>query len=155
MFFFFFFFASLCIPALVQTIFKCRLISEVGAEQMLLDITSIKQVLLEIPTYSLEGKKDPSTVPSRYSKHVTKEMGRAEKLLKILISPPEAMVATYLAIAKEVSEHRLARIMELKGIPKSEQQQMLDQYKKMLPQRLAQEKADKEAKEAAAAAEDD
>lgn len=39
-----------CVPLIVQHIFKCKQISEVGAEQMLLDIIGIKAIFLEMPT---------------------------------------------------------------------------------------------------------
>jgi hypothetical protein len=71
------------IPHLIQTLFKCRRISEVGAQQLMLDFTAIKTILLELPK---SGKPDPAPV-TRYSKHVQKEMGKAELLLKVISSP--------------------------------------------------------------------
>lgn len=43
-------------------IFKCKAISEIGAEQLLLDTHSIKTLLLDIP--SMGSSDSPTAVPS-------------------------------------------------------------------------------------------
>ena len=52
------------IPMLTQSIYKCRLISEVGAQQLLLDTAAIKSILLELPT--LSNSRKSTTVPERF-----------------------------------------------------------------------------------------
>lgn len=49
---------------LTQSIYKCRLISEVGAQQLLLDTAAIKSILLELPT--LSNSRKSATVPERF-----------------------------------------------------------------------------------------
>jgi len=115
----------------VQNILRCKLISEVGAEQLLLDVTAIKSILLEIPTLSSSGKGGQAA-PERYVKLVKKEVLEAETLLKTIITPKEALVRTFAELTKERSETKLLRIMELKAIPKAEQFILLENYRATL-----------------------
>lgn len=50
------------VPMLVQHIYKIRLISEVGAEQLLLDIAAMKDILIEMPT--LTNKRGVAPIPN-------------------------------------------------------------------------------------------
>lgn len=43
-------FASVFIPKFISSLYKCRAISTVGAEQLLLDTHSLKTVLLDMPS---------------------------------------------------------------------------------------------------------
>jgi hypothetical protein len=115
------------IPKLAENIYKCRQISEVGAEQLLLDMTSIKTILIEMPVMAKGGGGDH---PKRYVKYVNKAIGKVEVLLKLVITPPESLVETYQALVKGGSEAELQRIMELKGMKKDENflTSLLDQY---------------------------
>jgi len=67
----------------VAEIYKCRKISEQGAQQLLLDTALIKTTLLEVPVVA-GGVKQMQTA---YSNYVLREMGRAETILKVLSSP--------------------------------------------------------------------
>lgn len=118
----------------VQNILRCKLISDIGAEQLLLDVTAIKSLLLELPTLSSLGKSGHAATPApeRYVKLVKKEVLEAETLLKTLITPKEALVRTFAELTKERSETKLLRIMELKAISKAEQFILLEQYRATL-----------------------
>eukprot|EP00931_Biecheleriopsis_adriatica_P034116 TRINITY_DN1973_c0_g1_i3.p1 TRINITY_DN1973_c0_g1~~TRINITY_DN1973_c0_g1_i3.p1 ORF type:complete len:845 (-),score=210.09 TRINITY_DN1973_c0_g1_i3:73-2607(-) len=70
----------------VAEIYKCRKISEQGAQQLLLDTALIKTTLLEAPIIASHGR---GQMPTAYSNYVLREMGRAETILKVLSSPDE------------------------------------------------------------------
>jgi len=78
----------------ISEIYKCRKISEVGAQQLLRDTSLIKTTLLEAPVIAGQGRQ----LPTAYSNYVLREMGRAEAMLKVLGSqdvehlPPSAVV---------------------------------------------------------------
>ncbi|PIA33324.1 hypothetical protein AQUCO_04100028v1 [Aquilegia coerulea] len=68
-------------PRFYQNIYKCKHIPETGAQQMLLDTQAIKTILLDIPALGRQ-----STSASNYSKFVSREMSKAEALLKVTYS---------------------------------------------------------------------
>jgi hypothetical protein len=68
-------------PRFHANIFRCKRISETGAQQMLLDTHAVKTLLLEVP--SLGGQ---TSTPASYTKYVTREMSKAEHLLKVAIN---------------------------------------------------------------------
>ncbi|CAM6084244.1 unnamed protein product [Calypogeia fissa] len=108
-------------PRFYFNIFKCKRISETGAQQMLLDTHAIKTVLLEVP--ALCGQT-PS--PASYTKYVTREMGKAEALLKVILSPMEAIADTYRALLPEGTAADFQRILDLKGVRRNDQQPLVD-----------------------------
>ncbi|XP_020587390.1 vacuolar protein sorting-associated protein 53 A [Phalaenopsis equestris] len=115
-------------PRFYLNIYKCRHISETGAQQMLLDTQAVKTILLDIPTL---GKQ--STVAAGYSKFVNREMSKAEALLKVILSPVDSVANTYRALLPEGTPLEFQRILELKGLKKADQQNILDDFNKHSP----------------------
>ncbi|XP_030895606.1 vacuolar protein sorting-associated protein 53 homolog isoform X3 [Leptonychotes weddellii] len=72
-------FANSFIPKFITHLFKCKPISMVGAEQLLLDTHSLKMVLLDLPSI---GSQVVRKAPASYTKIVVKGMTRAEMILK-------------------------------------------------------------------------
>lgn len=117
----------------MNTIHKCKPISEVGTEQMLLDTHALKTSLMDLPNF---GNPEPTSVPSTYTKLVAKNMQKAEMLLKCILSPldpPDALVDNYLLIYADNNLANFMRVLELKGIKKAEQQVFIDLFSKHLP----------------------
>ncbi|KAJ8484465.1 hypothetical protein OPV22_016950 [Ensete ventricosum] len=112
-------------PRFYLNIFKCKHISETGAQQMLLDTQAVKTILLEIPAL---GKQ--ATVASSYSKFVSREMSKAEALLKVILSPIDSVASTYRALLPEGTPAEFQRILDLKGLKKADQQAILDDFNK-------------------------
>ncbi|KAG0492607.1 hypothetical protein HPP92_005686 [Vanilla planifolia] len=115
-------------PRFYLNIFKCKHISETGAQQMLLDTQAVKTILLDIPTL---GKQ--TTVSSGYSKFVIREMSKAEALLKVILSPIDSVANTYRALLPEGTPLEFQRILELKGLRKADQQSILEDFNKNSP----------------------
>ncbi|KAI0507396.1 hypothetical protein KFK09_013521 [Dendrobium nobile] len=115
-------------PRFYLNIYKCKHISETGAQQMLLDTQAVKTILLDIPTL---GKQ--STVAAGYSKFVNREMSKAEALLKVILSPLDSVANTYRALLPEGTPLEFQRILELKGLKKADQQNILDDFNKHSP----------------------
>uniref|UniRef100_A0A5B7ANB4 Putative vacuolar protein sorting-associated protein 53 A isoform X1 n=1 Tax=Davidia involucrata TaxID=16924 RepID=A0A5B7ANB4_DAVIN len=112
-------------PRFYLNIFKCKHISETGAQQMLLDTQAVKTILLDIPSLG----KQTSTAAS-YSKFVSREMSKAEALLKVILSPVDSVADTYRALLPEGTPLEFQRILELKGLKKADQQNILDDFNK-------------------------
>ncbi|XP_022757878.1 LOW QUALITY PROTEIN: vacuolar protein sorting-associated protein 53 A-like [Durio zibethinus] len=115
-------------PRFYMNIFKCKQISETGAQQMLLDTQAVKTILLEIPSL---GRQTSGS--AGYSKFVSREMSKAEALLKVILSPIDSVADTYRALLPEGTPMEFQRILELKGLKKSDQQSILDDFNKGAP----------------------
>lgn len=130
--------------AYIANIVQSKPISEVGAEQMLLDSYVLKKGFTELPILNDEAGTAP---PARYATHtpdaqqlltafsfvkrVNQAMSRIDPLLKTLQvrpSPPEALVQAYLIHIADKSDTNFRKIMDLKGIRKAEQTQLLDLF---------------------------
>ncbi|EFJ16271.1 hypothetical protein SELMODRAFT_421950 [Selaginella moellendorffii] len=112
-------------PRFYMNIYKCKRITETGAQQMLLDTQAVKTILLEVP--ALGGQ---TAAPASYTKYVTREIGKAEALLKVILSPIESIADTYHALLPEGSGADFQRLLDLKGLKKSDQQPLLDYFTK-------------------------
>ncbi|KAL3838339.1 hypothetical protein ACJIZ3_022930 [Penstemon smallii] len=112
-------------PRFYLNIFKCKHISETGAQQMLLDTQAIKTILLDIPSL---GKQ--TSTAAGYSKFVSREMSKAEALLKVILSPLDSVADTYCALLPEGTPSEFQRILDLKGLKRADQQSILDDYNK-------------------------
>ncbi|KAI3470444.1 hypothetical protein Pfo_027107 [Paulownia fortunei] len=112
-------------PRFYLNIFKCKHISETGAQQMLLDTQAVKTILLDIPSL---GKQ--KSAAAGYSKFVSREMSKAEALLKVILSPVDSVSDTYCALLPEGTPSEFQRILDLKGLKRIDQQSILDDYNK-------------------------
>ncbi|KAF8413507.1 hypothetical protein HHK36_001497 [Tetracentron sinense] len=133
-------------PRFYLNIYKCKHISETGAQQvvlisivfltcvydpespsseMLLDTQAVKKILLDIPSLGRQTSGAAS-----YSKFVSREMSKAEALLKVILSPVDSVGDTYRALLPEGTTLEFQRILELKGLKKSDQQSILDDFSK-------------------------
>ncbi|EEE55847.1 hypothetical protein OsJ_04466 [Oryza sativa Japonica Group] len=115
-------------PRFYLNIYKCKHISETGAQQMLLDTQAVKTILLDIPSL---GKQ--STAAASYSKFVSREMSKAEALLKVILSPVDSVANTYRALLPEGTPLEFQRILDLKGLKKADQQTILEDFNKHSP----------------------
>lgn len=109
---------------------KCKPISTVGAEQLLLDTHSLKTLLLDLPSI---GSKAPRKAPSSYTKIVIKGMTRAEMLLKVVMTPHEPtaqFVASCLRLLVDANEDTVQKVVDMKGLRKVEQGPILEAFKK-------------------------
>ncbi|KAJ3257796.1 Vacuolar protein sorting-associated protein 53 [Boothiomyces macroporosus] len=93
---------------------RCRPMSEVGAEQMLLDTHSINNILVAMTMLGMEEKAPP---PASFTKILGRGITRIDNLLKVTlrpIDPPEAIVETYFLLFTDPNVNELQKILELK-----------------------------------------
>lgn len=125
-------FASSFIPKLIHQLFKCKPVSPVGAEQLLLDTHMLKTVLLDLP---LLGSQVARKAPASYTKIVVKGMTKAEMLLKVVMSPhdpPKGFVDNYLRLLPDSDPQEFQKVLDMKGIKRSEQSQMVEIFRSCL-----------------------
>ena len=137
-------FGRALMPRYQSAIFRCKRIGETGAQQLLLDAQAMRALLLAAPVLrqlpigdqrSEDDEGDTGTgvltdesappAPPLYSKFVQREMPRVEMLLKIIACPKERFGDTIRALWPEASLADLTRVMELKGLAKREQTEVL------------------------------
>ncbi|KXS19711.1 hypothetical protein M427DRAFT_52599 [Gonapodya prolifera JEL478] len=122
-------FAESLLNKYANNIYRCKPISEVGAEQMLLDTHAIKSTLTQLPNM---GSDTPSTPPTTYVKLVAKGVSRVETLLKIVMTPNEPLegfLENYLLLSSQDSNlANFQRVLELKGLKRTDQQLLTDMF---------------------------
>uniref|UniRef100_A0A8C5LWN4 Vacuolar protein sorting-associated protein 53 homolog n=1 Tax=Leptobrachium leishanense TaxID=445787 RepID=A0A8C5LWN4_9ANUR len=126
-------FANSFIPKFINHLFKCKPTSMVGAEQLLLDTHSLKTVLLDLPSI---GSQVVRKAPASYTKIVVKCMTRAEMILKVVMAPHEPSVVfvdNYIKLLTDCNTETLQKILEMKGLKRSEQNAMLELFRQRLP----------------------
>lgn len=126
-------FANSFIPKFINHLFRCKPISMVGAEQLLLDTHSLKTVLLDLPSI---GSQVVRKAPASYTKIVVKGMTRAEMILKVVMAPHEpsiVFVDNYIKLLVDCNTETFQKILDMKGLKRSEQSSMLDLFRQRLP----------------------
>ncbi|CAK7223886.1 Vacuolar protein sorting-associated protein 53 [Sporothrix bragantina] len=122
--------------AYINNIVQCRPVSEVAAEQMLLDkytLTKSFENLLSLhpATQSLNATGHHSAASASFTKRVNLTMGRVDPLLKTLQvqpSPPEGLVQAYLIHIADRSETNFRKILDLKGVRKQDQPHLIELF---------------------------
>ncbi|KAL8762126.1 MAG: hypothetical protein Q9184_001811 [Pyrenodesmia sp. 2 TL-2023] len=112
----------------IVNVFQCKPISEVGAEQMLLDSYVLKKGLEGLLTTNAPSNSAP---PAGYIKRVNQAMLRLDPILKTLQvrpSPPEALVQAYLIHIADKSDTNFRRILDLKGLRKQDQSHLMELF---------------------------
>jgi len=126
-------FVNSFIPRFISSLYKCKPIGTVGAEQLLLDAHSLKTILLDMPSISSQVARK---APSSYTKIVVKGMTKAEMLLKVVMTPHEptsAFVSSCIRLLVEPDIETFQKILDMKGLRKIEQTVILDEFKSQLP----------------------
>lgn len=125
-------FAETFILKFISNIFKCKPLSQGAAEQLLLDSHTLKKILLELPEYKCTNK---CTIPQSYIDKVVSGMTKAEMILKIVLVPnipPEMFVENYFKLFQKKDLGEFQKIIEMKGIKKSESITLVELFKKMI-----------------------
>ncbi|KAK9815375.1 hypothetical protein WJX72_002419 [[Myrmecia] bisecta] len=115
-------------PRYYEYIFRCKKISEAGSQQLLLDTQAIKGLLLELPA---AGRAEEAASAS-FSGFVTREMGRAEALLKVVGSRPENLVDNFFTLIPTGAAADFQRIIDLKVLRRAEQQALTENFNKRI-----------------------
>ncbi|KAL8337954.1 hypothetical protein RB598_006712 [Gaeumannomyces tritici] len=121
--------------AYVSNIVLCRPVSEVGAEQMLLDkyvLTKSFENLMSYHTHSNSNGPSGHTPSASFVKRVNQSMARVDPLLKTLqvrASPPEGLVQAYLIHIGDRSDVNFRKILDLKGLrSKADQSHLMELF---------------------------
>lgn len=104
-----------------------------GCEQLLLDTHSLKTILLDLPSIGSQVKRK---APASYTKVVVKGMTKAEMIIKIVmqsVAPAQAFIEHYMKLLPESSFVEFNKIMDMKGLRRSDSAYLIELYKRMAP----------------------
>ncbi|KAJ3139392.1 Vacuolar protein sorting-associated protein 53 [Physocladia obscura] len=126
------------------SIFRCKPISEVGAEQLLLDTHALKTILIQMTNTpasvgiqhsdlspATSGSPDKVPPPAAFLKILGKGVLKVEQLLKVVlrsVDPPAGIVETYILLFPDGDSTGFQKILDLKGLKRAEQQPILECY---------------------------
>jgi len=113
------------VPRLVGHVYRCKAVGEVGAQQMQVDVGTLKQTLLDMPTL---GQATPT---GYYSKLVASALANAEQVLKLVQTPEDMLEVTVEEMRNSGVEIDLQKILELKGLKKADSERLLEAYNLM------------------------
>lgn len=117
-------FASQFIALYYNTILRLKKISELGTQQLLLDVYNVKTLLLKMPT---QTKSNEAIIPpALYTKMVTKEIAKVEIFLKLIGTPYDQLQEMFLSLWPDGTASDLTNVMNLKGLKRQEQQSLFD-----------------------------
>ncbi|KAJ3936789.1 MAG: Vps53-like protein [Lentinula lateritia] len=114
---------SLIIAKFTNSLVKSRPLKEIGAEQLLIDLQTVKAYLSKMPGDSL--------ITPSYTRSLSKSTTRLESLLKVIVTPvdpPEGFILNYTLLIGDASFSNFQKILDLKGTPKGEQNHLLDSF---------------------------
>lgn len=119
--------------AFLSSVIAVKPITEIAAEQLLLDLYSIKKCFEDLLSLSpLYSKNSEATIPASYTRHLQVIFSRATALLKCLQLPaehPSSLAQAFLIHHSTRSRTALSRFLELKGLKsKSEQSPFLEAF---------------------------
>ena len=98
------------VPRLIGSIYRCRRIGEAGAQQMQMDVGTLKATLLDLPALG------QASATGAYTKLVTSEVGKAEQILKLVQTPEELLEETVASLRRSGAAVDLQKILLLKGL---------------------------------------
>ncbi|KAI0563101.1 vacuolar protein sorting-associated protein 53 A [Gracilaria domingensis] len=107
-------------------IYACELMNNFGAQQILLDSSTLKSTLLGLP------KSVSAAVPSAFVKQVNREMGNIEAVLKVILAPLDVSVDTYVALVPNGTAEDFQKILEIKGLRRAEAAPLVLNYSRRI-----------------------
>lgn len=114
---------SLVLVKFTNSAVRSRPLKEIGAEQLLIDLQTIKGYLAKMPGEDL--------TTNTYTRALNKTTSRLEALLKVIVTPedpPEGFILNYTLLIGDASFTNFQKILDLKGTPKSVQNNLLDSF---------------------------
>jgi len=121
--------ASQLVNKFLGALFRCKPVSQTGAEQLLLDTHALKTFLLNMPSIeSFVVTKPPTT----YTNMLVKGMNKAEMILKAVmadISNPEEYVSHYIRTLPDSDSNELQKVLEMRSVRRSDQMQIIQLYR--------------------------
>ncbi|XP_069193330.1 vacuolar protein sorting-associated protein 53 homolog [Procambarus clarkii] len=108
--------AAAILNKFVQQVYKCRPISGVGCEQLLLDCHALKAVMLQLPVVASQVRRDP---PQTYTRMVGRGMARAELVLQVVMgeyATHNDLVDKFNRLLPDATIADFQKVLEMRGV---------------------------------------
>ncbi|PPQ72073.1 hypothetical protein CVT26_006708 [Gymnopilus dilepis] len=115
--------SSIILVKFTNSLVRSRPLKEIGAEQLLIDLQTIKAFLVKMPGENLAS--------TSYTKSLAKTTQRLEALLKVIVTPvdpPEGFALNYTLLIGDAASFNFQKILDLKGTPKATQRSLHDAF---------------------------
>lgn len=119
-------FAAAFINRYTDHVYKCEQMNNFGAQQILLDVSAVKSLLLGIPA------SVHASVPGTFVKHVNREMGKIEAMLKVILAPVGASVDTYVALVPNGTAEDFQKVLEIRGLRRADAAPLVLDYSRRI-----------------------
>lgn len=107
-------FAASFISRFRAHVYKCAQMNNFGAQQLLLDTSAIKAMLLGIPA------SVHAPTPATFLKHVNREIVKVEAMLKVILAPVASSVDTYVALVPDGTAEDFQKVLEIRGLKRAD-----------------------------------
>jgi len=114
-------------PRVKEAIFRCRAISDAGCQQLRLDLEALKGGLVSMAKAG-HVAEDSVSWTANFSTDVNAQLASVEAVLKVVSSPPEALLDAFMELLPDASPSEFQSIADLKGLKRSELSAVLDDY---------------------------
>ncbi|CAG5085345.1 Oidioi.mRNA.OKI2018_I69.PAR.g10870.t1.cds [Oikopleura dioica] len=122
-------FASSFIGRFTSTLFKCKPISTIPAQQLLIDTQVLHSALLNLPSIGSSITRKP---PLSYTKTVSSKMCHAENILKVAMNDhndPTQFIQNFKTLLPDGDADTFKRIIDMKDLRRSEATSLLEKYR--------------------------
>eukprot|EP00520_Triparma_pacifica_P006346 CAMPEP_0118656486 /NCGR_PEP_ID=MMETSP0785-20121206/13513_1 /TAXON_ID=91992 /ORGANISM="Bolidomonas pacifica, Strain CCMP 1866" /LENGTH=779 /DNA_ID=CAMNT_0006549345 /DNA_START=237 /DNA_END=2573 /DNA_ORIENTATION=- len=110
-------FASSFMASFHNSLVKCKRFSQIATQQLLLDVYSLKKLILGLPALNSDG----GSAPAMYVTHVTSEFSKIELLLKLIGTPTELLVEVFKQQWSDGSLKDFQQVLSLRGMKRVQQ----------------------------------
>jgi vacuolar protein sorting-associated protein 53 len=114
-------------PRVRESIFRCRVISDAGCQQLRLDMEALKGGLVSMAKAG-HADEDSASWTATFAADVNAQLASVEAVLKVVSSPSEALLDAFMELLPDASPSEFQRIADLKGLKRSELAAVLDDY---------------------------
>ena len=137
-------------PRMKEAIFRCRVISVAGCQQLRLDVEALKGSLIGVAKAGQAMHDSPLWI-TVFTSDVNTQLAPVESVLKVVSSPPEALLDTFMELLPDAGASEFQKIADLKGLKRSELTAVLEEYSRTVGHVLPRSAVAKSAANAAGA----
>lgn len=105
--------ASALVDRLRNHLYKSEGVNSVGAQQLLLDVSTLRGIVVGLPA------SVHAATATTFVKFVNREMSKIEAILKVMLSPMESCVDTYIALLPQGSAEDLQKVLQIRGVTRA------------------------------------
>lgn len=115
---------------LLAAVYYCSGMSDAACQQLRLDIEAVKIALITMAKAGASNSPDSTVLEwvPLFSSSVSSQMAKVEAVLKVVSSPVESLVDTFLQLLPNSAPSELRKIAEVKGLKRGQLAAVLDAY---------------------------